>query len=198
MKRIKYGHILSSSKILQLVWWGQRRGTRVRWKADRESEIIGRDSKGEKKKLKMGFVPARSLSLPKAELSPKILKSCNPSTAARNFFKSVPAVCISPSLSCELLHVPGQWVPFPGRWRCQPCRYSSQNSGCHPIILNIEIALKIMLLKHSNQKQCCIKIQTVCIFIRVPLVCVYLVFSLLISTTLIFTEDKYLKGSIQT
>lgn len=188
MKQIKYGHMVRSSKILQLVWWGQRWGTRVRWRADRGSEVIGKDSKGEKKKLRMDFVHPRPLSLPKFWSHVILLLLWGISNSA-------PAVCISHSLPCELLHVPGQGVPSPCRWRCQPCRPSSQYPGWHPIILNMEITLKNLLLKCSNQKQSC-NIQTACIFIRFPLVCVCLTFSLLISTY--FTEDKHLKGSIQT
>lgn len=158
MKQIKYGHVVNSSKILHLAWWGQREWTRVRWRADRGSEVIGRDSKGEKKKkLREGFVPARPLCPPIAELSTWILESHNPSTVVRNLFNSVTAVCVSHCLSLELLHVPGQWVPFPCRWRCQ-------YSGRHPIISNAEIILKIMLLKYNNQKQSCTKTKTACIF----------------------------------
>lgn len=153
-EQIKYGHIVSTSKILQLVWWGQRLGTRVRWRADRESEIIGTASKGEKKKLKTGFVPARSLSLPKAELSPKILKSWNPSPVVRNLFKSLPAVCISHSLS------PGAWtvsalsmqVKVPTlqiKFRMPPYYFKNGNYT------------KNYASKNSKQKQSCTKIQTV-------------------------------------
>ena len=53
-----------------------------------------------------------------------------------------------------------------------------------------------MPLKSSNQKQSCTKIQASCMFIWFPLVCVHSIFSLLISTTHIFTrtnasQDQY-------